>query len=222
MLESTLPVESVVRGSNAELIAEVARLYCKDGDKIADVTYGKGNFWKKAKHLDVTGSDIMTVPERPYDFTDLPYPDKSFDIVVLDPPYIHSAGNHMTDANYQNAATTKGFLQADIMQLYYDGMKEAARTAKRQVWVKGKDQVQGGVQRWSSVSLHQIGVSLGLYPRDMFYLMTNSARAGYGRWHTQHHARKPISFLWVFDVYNNAKLLQAMQDLDFLKKGENQ
>ena len=216
-----MAVENVVYGNNADLIREVCNLYCKDGDEIADVTYGKGNFWKKIpeeKNIAVIGSDMVTVPNRRYDFTNLPYEDNSFDVVVLDPPYIHHAGNHMTDANYQNAATTKGFDQKDIMKLYHDGMKEASRTAKRQVWVKGKDQVQGGIQRWSSVALHQIGVSLGLYPRDMFYLVTHSARAGYGRWNNQYHARKPISFLWVFDVDNNSKLQKAMRDLDFLQE----
>lgn len=121
------PVNALVRGNNADLIKEVAKLYAADLSlTIADVTYGKGAFWKKTPHLNVTGSDLITVPERTYDFRDLPYRDNSFDIVVLDPPYVHSPGEHISDANYQNASTTKGILYNGIRKLYRDGMREAS------------------------------------------------------------------------------------------------
>jgi predicted nucleic acid-binding Zn ribbon protein len=95
------PIEALVRGNNADLIKEVARLYADNpGVTIADVTYGKGAFWRKTLHLNVTGSDLLTVPERPYDFRNLPYHDGSFDVVVLDPPYLVWPGNHMSDGRY--------------------------------------------------------------------------------------------------------------------------
>jgi len=194
-----MPVTAIVYGNNADLIAEVASLHVQEGDTIADLTYGKGVFWRKCQHLDVTGSDIVTVPERPYDYRRTPYGDKAFDIAVLDPPYIHSPGNHTTDHRYQNAATTKGLLQPEIMLNYALGMIEAKRIAKRQVWVKCKDQVQGGLQRWSHCELHNIGMSVGLYARDLFILVAD-AQTPRGRWKVQHHARKPHSYLWVFDI----------------------
>ncbi|MEO9602903.1 MAG: hypothetical protein ABJ051_10065 [Lentilitoribacter sp.] len=197
---SQKPVEALVHGDNADLIKTVASLYAKDTDlKIADVTYGKGVFWRKCPHLDVTGSDLVTVPERSYDFRNLPYEDKSFDIVVLDPPYVHSPGNHMTDANYQNAQTTKGHLYDDIMKLYRDGMKEASRVARRQIWVKCKDQVQAGQQCWAHIDILNEATKLGMRGRDFFTLIP-TARTPNGRWTIQHHARKPMSYLWVLDV----------------------
>src|SRR5262245_20801933 len=36
-----------VQGSNAALIAAVAKLYLKDGALVADPTWGKGVFWKR-------------------------------------------------------------------------------------------------------------------------------------------------------------------------------
>ena len=198
---SETPVQSVVFGNNADLIREVARLYAVGNPRIADLTYGKGVFWRQCPDLDVTGSDIITVPERPYDFTNTPYKDAEFDIAVLDPPYIHSPGAHQTDHRYQNAATTKGMLWKDIRQkLFIPGMKEAARIVKPeggQIWVKCKDQVQSGMQRWCHVELCHDALQLGLYPRDLFLLMPDSRTAG-GRWTTQHHSRKPHSYLWVF------------------------
>ena len=35
-------IQSVVQGNNADLIAEVAKLYATGNPKIADLTYGKG------------------------------------------------------------------------------------------------------------------------------------------------------------------------------------
>jgi len=193
------PVEALVRGNNADLIREVAKLYVKDGMKIADVTFGKGAFWRKTPHLDVTGSDLITVPSRPFDFRALPYQDDAFDVVVLDPPYIHSPGKHQTDHRYQNAATTKGLLHDGIMQLYGDGMREAMRVSYGQVWVKCKDQVQSGVQRWAHIEIMGLALAMGMTARDMFILDAVS-RTPMGRWDVQHHARKPMSYLWVFDV----------------------
>ena len=87
---------------------------------------------------------------------------------MLDPPYIHSPGKHQTDARYQNAATTKGMLWKDLRkELYIPGMKEAMRIVKEdggQVWVKCKDQVQSGMQRWCHVELCHDAMALGLYP----------------------------------------------------------
>ena len=47
-------------------------------------------FWRKTPELRVFGSDLITQPKRPHNFCDLPYADQTFDIAVLDPPYIHS------------------------------------------------------------------------------------------------------------------------------------
>lgn len=196
-----MPVFSVVTGDNSDLLLEVSNLYATPKMKIADLTFGKGVFWRKTPHLNVVGSDIITVPERPYDFRNTPYEDGTFDVVVLDPPYIHSPGNHPADSRYQNAATTKGFLHADIRKLYVDGMIEAKRIVKPtgQVWVKCKDQVQSSIQRWAHVEMLEDAQSLGMYGRDLFILVPTS-RMSTNRWENQYHARKVHSYLWVFDA----------------------
>lgn len=208
------PITSVVEGNNADLILEVSRLYAQGDPKIADLTYGKGVFWRKTPHLDVTGSDIITVPERPYDFRNLPYEDASFDIAVLDPPYIHSPGNHTTDKRYQNAATTKGMLHDGIRQLYVDGLREACRVVKPEgglIWVKCKDQVQSGMQRWAHVEMLSDALNLGLIGRDLFILLAKS-RTPQSRWSAQYHARKPQSYLWVFERPGKKKQAQIKRE----------
>ena len=194
------PVEALVRGNNADLIKNVASLYASDpGLTIADVTFGKGAFWRKTPHLNITGSDLLTVPERPYDFRDLPYDDQSFDIVVLDPPYLVWPGKHMSDDRYRNAETTKGIDYMGVRKLYQDGLQEAVRIARRQIWVKCKDTVEGSRQRFLHVHLLQDAEAFGLRGRDLFVLDATS-RMPNNQWPTQKHARKAMSYLWVFDV----------------------
>jgi hypothetical protein len=99
-------------------------------------------------------------------------------------------------------------------QLYIPGMKEAMRIVKPgggQVWVKCKDQVQSGMQRWCHVELCHDALAMGLYPRDLFILIASS-RTSNNRWSVQHHARKPHSFLWVFQRPTPAQAKQIKRE----------
>lgn len=197
---STKPIEALVRGNNADLIKQAARLYASDPHTtIADMTYGKGAFWRKTPHLNVTSSDLLTVSERPYNFRSLPYEDKSFDIVALDPPYLPAPGTFMANDRYQNSETTKGMLYPAIRELFQLGMTEAARVARRQIWVKCKDLVSAGRQCWLHHHVLEDAEAMGLVGRDLFILDATS-RLPSSRWNVQHHAGKSMSYLWVFDV----------------------
>src|SRR5262245_61298458 len=172
---------TVLRGTNADLIANVARLYLPADARVADVTYGRGVFWRHCQAMRATiwASDLKPIvlskaqqdwlcPLRTIplcaDFRCLPYATASFDIVVLDPPYIHNPGKHLTDARYNNAATSRGMCHRDILlKLYYPGMKEAARILKPggQLWVKCKDEIESSEQRWSHREMYDLTRSLG-------------------------------------------------------------
>ena len=105
--------------NNGQLIEHVLRLYMPEAlsenapkFRVADVTWGKGTFWGTVdtNRFDFHRSDILTVPEAPYDFRHLPYEDNSFDLLVLDPPYAHNPGQMIVNANYMNSETTRGNL----------------------------------------------------------------------------------------------------------------
>ena len=205
-MTSTDPVVSIVNGNNSHLIAEASRLYIPVGSVVRDVTWGKGAFWNAIDTTAITlrGSDIdseIAVGDViQADFRNLPDADASCDVVVLDPPYIHNPGKHMTDSRYNNAATTGGQSHADIRQMYRDGMAEALRVLRPggRLLVKGKDEIESGKQCWSQTELLMDAVSLGLYGKDLF-VMVPTSRTSMGRWTTQKHARKVHSFLWVFE-----------------------
>lgn len=78
-------------GDNSGLIAKVADFYFQDGDSIADVTYGKGVFWRNVDEskYEIIGSDL----KDGIDFRCLPYGDNTFCHGVLDPPYARTGDN---------------------------------------------------------------------------------------------------------------------------------
>jgi hypothetical protein len=206
------PVMTVQAGNNADLIAEVCRLYAPPGSVICDVTYATGRFWRKTdvSQFKFAASDLepKTAGVLAADCRALPYQDGSADIVVLDLPYIHSPGNREGDGyaatthRYNSRATIGGFYHADIMELYQAGMAEAFRVLRPdggQLWVKSKDQVQREIQCWSHIELYKAGRQLGFTMRDLFVLVPSAQPAERWPGRVQHHARKNHSFLLLME-----------------------
>jgi len=204
-------------GNNADLLAAVARLYLPKDSNVLDMTYGLGVFWRKinCSHINLFMTDLHTIPPDKNadffspkhgmmvkaDFCALPYKDECMDIVVFDPPYTHNPGEHVTDNRYRLSRTIKGMYHRDIIELYKLGMKEAGRVLKPeggQLWIKCKDEVESGVQRWSHIEIYDAALSQGLFARDLFILVPSS-QTSHKRWKTQFHARKNHSFLWIME-----------------------
>lgn len=191
---SPAPVYTAHRGDNSALIAEVARLYLQPGMVVADVTYGRGVFWKQ---VDLSGIDFHPSDLADgVDFRALPYADRSLDLVVLDPPYAHDPGRMQVNHQYRNAETTRGMDHRAIVQLYADGMAEAARVLKPRgmLWVKCQDEIECGRQRWTHLELYERALALGYQAQDLFVLVRASATLQVKR---QLHARKNHSYLWI-------------------------
>lgn len=191
---------------NAALIRDACELYIADGATVADVTWGRGAFWQRTdtSRFKLFRSDLHPIDDSvtEADFRSLPYETASLDVVVLDPPYIHNPGQHVTDKRYNNAATTTGMYHADILRLYVEGIIEARRVLRPeggQLWVKCKDEVESGVQRWSHLELYQAALAAGFFGRDLFLVVPRSKTSS-NRWARQIHARKNHSYLWVFEL----------------------
>lgn len=194
------PVFTAYTGNNSDLIPNVARLYLKEGDRIADVSFGKGVFWRNVdlSKCHFHPSDICTCPDAPYDFRNLPYDDASFDVVVLDPPYSHDPGKGMVaNTAYRNRENTGGLNHDGIVRLYADGMKEAKRVLRPGglLWVKVQDEIESGRQRMTHIEVHYHAVELGMTAQDLFVMVRPAAPPVQ---HPQKHARKNHSYLLVF------------------------
>jgi hypothetical protein len=186
-------------GKNEDLIPVILNIYAKDGDAIADITYGNGNFWKKVDlvRYDFYPSDIKT---NSYDFRNLPYEDSIFNIVAFDPPYMHGSSapiNENLDKTYGNNQR-ESWGGKYVYSLYYDGMKESLRILKRYgiLLVKCQDQIESAKNNFDHIVIYDMAKEMNFVPEDLFILSRNQVpmmRHSY-----QLHARKNHSYMWVF------------------------
>ena len=192
---------------------------------VADVTYGKGAFWKNvpngsyvvyasdiAEHIPVNGFS----PEKVLagvDFRELPYADSSMDCVVLDPPYMEGLlrRNHAHRAGSgTHVAFRKAYLSGEsgagakkwhdaVTELYLEAGREVSRVLKKKgiFIVKCQDEVSANKQRLTHVELITAYESMGFYTKDLFVVVRHN-KPGVSRILKQGHARKNHSYFLVF------------------------
>jgi hypothetical protein len=198
-------VFSAYQGTNDEVFPHVLALHVPKNSVVADVTYGRGVFWKNVdpKAYDLRATDLTTG----VDCRRLPYGDSTIDCVVFDPPYMHTPGGtaHQNHQNYENyysnnaiSHSSKKYHEA-VLDLYFEGSKEALRVLKPLgvLIVKCQDEVCANRQRLTHVEiineLHRIGFTIA----DLFVVVRNN-KPGVSRILKQVHARKNHSYFLVF------------------------
>jgi hypothetical protein len=198
-------------GQNARLFADILRLHVPRSSKIADVTYGKGAFWKEVDlgHYTLLASDLKTG----VDCRMLPYEAGAIDCVVLDPPYMEGffrrtadqlagSGSHASFREHYStsAATTSGpRYHAAVLSLYVETAVEARRVlCDRGIFiVKCQDEVSANRQHLTHVEIINEYATLGSRAKDLFVLVRTN-RPGVSRMKRQVHARKNHSYFLVF------------------------
>lgn len=198
-------------GDNATLFPKILSLHVPKGSKIADVTYGKGVFWRNVPSEDyvLLSSDLKTG----VDCRKLPYKNAEIDCVVLDPPYME--GLYRTDGSMAGQGTHEAFQESysngtrptDIESKWHDAVVEmyvqAAIEAKRVLTsggvfiVKCQDEVSAGIQRLTHIEIILNFQQLGFYAKDLFVL-TRLNKPVVTRVKRQLHARKNHSYFIVF------------------------
>jgi hypothetical protein len=225
-------IRSARVGVNAELFADAMRLHVKPGHKVADVTFGRGVFWKNIEPgtYELHASDIVidaadhrgaVTCTDGVDCRDLPYTDASFDAVVLDPPYMegllrrkadHLAGSG-SHAAFRNAYSSGEAIDSTgprwhdaVVDLYMRAGAEALRVLRPggKLLVKCQDEVSANTQRLTHVEIVTGYESMGFYCKDLFVLVRRNAPS-VSRLIRQEHARKNHSYLLVFERPNGKR-----------------
>jgi DNA modification methylase len=205
-------------GNNEDLFPKILKLHVTLGSVVADVTYGKGVFWKRVP----TGKYVLKATDikTGVDCRKLPYEDGSIDCVVLDPPYaegffrrskehLAGSGNYsafrehygvdketMGEAKYHNA----------VLQLYYQAGKEAHRVLREAgtFIVKCQDEVSANIQNLTHVELIIKYQELGFYTKDLFVVVRTN-KPSISRLVKQVHARKNHSYFLVLEKRTGKK-----------------
>ena len=190
---------------NGGVFPKILDLYVPAGSRIADVTYGRGAFWREIPtgRYDLLATDLADG----VDCRDLPYDAASVDCVVLDPPYMHSpggtahSGRTAMETHYRNnRPNTTGRKYHDaVIDLYVEAGDEAYRVLRPRgvLIVKCQDEVCSNRQRLSHMEIAQRYGERGFVIEDLFVVVrTNSP--GVSRVVRQVHARKNHSYFLLF------------------------
>ncbi len=199
-------VFSAYIGGNEDIFPHVLSLYVAPQSVVADVTYGKGVFWRNIPpgEYKVLPTDI----QQGVDCRELPYGDGEIDCVVLDPPYMHSPGgtahraHSAFESHYRNNGTgnrTDRKYHEAVLALYEEAGAEAYRVLRERgvLIVKCQDEVCSNRQRFTHVEIMQSYERIGFVAEDLFVVMRQN-RPGVSRAVRQVHARKNHSYFLVF------------------------
>jgi hypothetical protein len=206
---------SAYQGTNDSIFPHVLALYVRAGSTVADITYGKGVFWKGVpkERYKLLATDLKTG----VDCRNLPYENDSLDCLVFDPPYMHTPGGtaHVNHQNYENYyannvganVTGKKYHEA-VLDLYFKTANEAKRVLRNEgvFIVKCGDEVCANQQRLTHVELINEFGRHGFVIEDLFVLL-RSNRPGMSRVLRQVHARKNHSYFLVFRKSKVRRLL---------------
>lgn len=205
-------VMSAYIAGNSDVFKQILDLHISTGAKIADVTYGNGVFWKNIdlSKYELTASDISDG----IDCRNLPYENETYDVVVLDPPYMegllrnnvsHKAGSssysafreYYSNGNEKNDNGPKW--HKAVTDLYYKAGLEAFRVLKNggTLVVKCQDEVSANKQWLTHVEIINYYEKLGFYTKDLFVVVRQN-KASISCLKKQVHARKNHSYFLVF------------------------
>lgn len=206
--------------TSAGVLDDLFSLHFPNIHTVLDVTYGLGAFWRGWRReipFQVFATDIdqektdraiinavsepAIVPLAPLDARDLSLiDDNSFDVGVLDPPFLAAYTNKSAEVNLDDKYGTLE-TQRDILALYRDGIRELARVCTKGMIVKLKDGISNHVLwpiRWAVIGYGS--EATGRFPEDIAVFAPCANVLVGGTWQNQQHLRRVESYfiLWKF------------------------
>lgn len=186
---------SVFHGTNADLMAAVAPLYLTGA--VLDPTYGEGKWWVRFRPESLTAHDLHKLDG--VDFRALPHPDRSFETVCYDPPYVLSGGTASPGAAdlRERFGLDVGYNDRTLKALILDGLVECARVADRWLLVKCMEFAQGGRFHDIPNQVTNRAQDIGWRKHDQIVHATGTGPGGHNISEVK-RARRAHSYLLVF------------------------
>lgn len=122
---------------SSEVIEAIFRLHFPAAHLVADLTYGRGAFWKWPHNLEIVGYDIERQGTNGEDA------DGEYDVAIVDPPFRHSRSPVPSTIKLEDDFRGLGSQDA-ITELYENLIGRASVIAPRGIIVKVKDTIEKG------------------------------------------------------------------------------
>ena len=186
--------------TNAELIADVARLGHLGDRPTWDGTHGLGVWWRQWRPTVLHRTDLRPdkSPDAPdgLDATATGWPDGRWEQVALDPPY-GLRGTDTGDAQLDRFGLAESMTRDARHDLMARMLIEGARLLAPggTLLFRCQDQIEGSRLRLQSHAFAALGEALGLEVVDLLGMLGGRPQPA-GR--AQHHARRNVSQLIVF------------------------
>lgn len=178
-VEATIVTEVLVTQrwrDNAELIQAVFEMHVFPRFSqpwIADVTFGKGTWWKWPLHEHGHSFTSHDIKIDGVDFRKLPYTSPLFDVVAFDPDYVAPGGRKTsTIGEFNESYGLKDTYEtpASLQSTNNDGLTECARVVKPQglILAKTMNYVSSGRPVLGEFDTISHALSIGLKVHDIF------------------------------------------------------
>ncbi|MCP3685415.1 MAG: hypothetical protein GY861_22415 [bacterium] len=191
----------------SEILNNILLLHCKSARFDCDITYSKGNFYRNAPEpeikMDINPTQALFSDVIQADSAHLPLCTSSLDSIVYDPPFLATTGPSLLKGKTGSNIIAKRFSvfrsEPELLLSYRDTIRECHRVLKPMgvLVMKCQDKISSGKQYLTHVHVIQMASYVGLYPKDMFVLL--SRRRIVAKWQrNQQHARKYHAYFLVF------------------------
>lgn len=183
-------LQTIMEGKSSDVIQGIMEVLFPDAKTVLDLTYGHGSFWKFEHDLRVTGMDIRPVADVQGSFTDAPFADQSFDVVILDPPFLTDMSSKAIMGQQYTYYSAMNTLKMDVQW----GLEEAWRVSKLGIVYKCQDYIHGAKPIWMSDWAREV---LPAPPFDVVYLKQRQKMIS-PLWKNQLSAWRNHSNFWIF------------------------
>lgn len=207
--------KTILNGYDNEAIKTLINIHSSvENPKILDCTYNKGVMWKNTDYKPIRMDIDPSLPNIDVvaDFKKMPFEDKSFDIIVFDPPHLPSdiGCSSVYKEMYNTDKFDEGRERYNISSVFKSFLTEAKRVLVKNgiILAKLADLVHSHIYQWQQVDFVNAVREINMMPCDM--LIKCDPRAGRmesGIWKNVYHLRKAHSY-WL--VVRNSKRCERL------------